>query len=74
MTALALAWVAAQPGVTSPIIGPNSVAQLNDNLSGSDVTLTDDDRKRIDELVPPGTNAEGQNYYNADFGPNARWS
>lgn len=74
MTALALAWVAAQPGVTSPIIGPNSVAQLNDNLAGSDVTLTDDDRKRIDELVPPGTNAEGQNYYNADFGPNARWS
>jgi aryl-alcohol dehydrogenase-like predicted oxidoreductase len=73
MTALALAWVAAQKGVTSPIIGPNSVAQLEDNLAASDVTITDDDRKRIDALVPPGTHVEGQSYYNAEFGPNARW-
>ena len=42
---------AAQPGVTSPIIGPNSVAQLEDNLAASDVTITDEDKKRVDELV-----------------------
>ena len=73
LTALALAWVAAQSAVTSPIIGPNSVAQLDENLAASAVTITDDDRKLIDALVPPGTNVEGQSYYNADFGPNTRW-
>src|ERR671933_94230 len=55
MTAFANAWCAAQPGVTSPILGPNSVAQLDDNLAASDVTITEEDRKRMDELVPPGT-------------------
>jgi aryl-alcohol dehydrogenase-like predicted oxidoreductase len=73
MTAFANAWVAAQPGVTSPIIGPNSLAQLEENLAATEVTITDEDRKRVDELVPPGTNVEGQSYYNADFGPNVRW-
>jgi len=73
MTAFANAWCAAQPGVTSPILGPNSVIQLEDNLAASDVTITEEDRKRVDALVPPGTNVEGQNYYNADFGATARW-
>lgn len=71
MTAFALAWLNARPGVTSPIIGPNSVAQLEDNLAASEVTVTDEDKKRVDELVPPGTHVE--DYYRADFGPNARW-
>lgn len=71
MTAFSLAWLNAMPGVTSPIIGPNSVAQLEDNLAASDVTITDEDKKRVDELVPPGTFVE--DYYRADFGPNARW-
>jgi aryl-alcohol dehydrogenase-like predicted oxidoreductase len=71
MTAFALAWLNAQPGVTSPIIGPNSVAQLEDNLAASEVTITEEDKKRVDELVPPGTHTE--DYYRADFGPNARW-
>ena len=71
MTAFALAWLNAQPGVTSPIIGPNSLTQLTDNLAASDVTITDDDRKRVDELIPAGTHVE--DYYGADFGPNARW-
>ena len=72
MTAFANAWCAAQPGVTSPIIGPNSVAQLDDNLAASEVTITDEDNKRVDELVTPGEHVEGQSYYKADFGPNAR--
>jgi len=71
MTAFALAWLNAQKGVTSPIIGPNSVAQLEDNLAASDVEITDEDKKKVDELVPPGTHTE--DYYRADFGPNARW-
>ncbi len=73
MTAFANAWVASQPGITSPIIGPNSLAQLKENLEAADVTITDDDKKRVDALVPPGTNVPGQSYYNADFGPNTRW-
>jgi aryl-alcohol dehydrogenase-like predicted oxidoreductase len=67
MTALALAWNMGQPGVTSPIIGPNSVAQLDENLASLQVKLTEEDRKRIDTLVPPGTNTE--DYYKAEFGP-----
>jgi aryl-alcohol dehydrogenase-like predicted oxidoreductase len=73
MTAFANAWVAAQEGVTSPIIGPNSLAQLIDNLEATKVTITEEDKKKVDELVPPGTNVKGQIYYQADFGSTARW-
>jgi len=41
MTAFALAWNMAQPGITSPIIGPNSLAQLDENLAALDVTITE---------------------------------
>lgn len=71
MTAFALAWCMGQKGVTSPIIGPNSVAQLEQNLAALDVVITEEDRKLVDELVKPGEHVES--YYNADFGPNARW-
>lgn len=71
LTAFALAWLNAQEGVTSPIIGPNSLAQLEDNLAASDFEITDDDKKQVDELIPPGTHTE--DYYVADFGPNVRW-
>ncbi len=73
MTAFANAWCAAQPGVTSPIIGPNSVEQLDVNLAASEVKITEEDNKRVDALVKPGEHVEGQSYYNADFGPNTRW-
>ena len=73
MTAFANAWCAAQLGVTSPIIGPNSVAQLDENLMASEVTITDEDKKRVDELVKPGEHVEGNDYYKADFGATARW-
>jgi aryl-alcohol dehydrogenase-like predicted oxidoreductase len=64
---LALAWCAQQPGITSPIIGPNTVAQLEDNLGAAGVTVTDEDRKRLDEVAPPGRMTV--KYYEADFGP-----
>jgi len=67
MTAFALAWLNAQPGVTSPIIGANSVAQLEENLAAGDVTITAEDTERVDALIPPGTHTE--DYYRADFGP-----
>jgi aryl-alcohol dehydrogenase-like predicted oxidoreductase len=73
---LALAWLAAQPGVTAPIIGPRTLEQAKDNLGASKVTITDDDRARIDEIAPPL--AATLRYYDAamavDFKPNfTRW-
>jgi aryl-alcohol dehydrogenase-like predicted oxidoreductase len=56
MTHLAMAFVIAHPGVTSAIIGPRTMEQLDDLLAGIDVTLTDDILDAIDEIVPPGTN------------------
>jgi aryl-alcohol dehydrogenase-like predicted oxidoreductase len=50
---LALAWNAAQPGVTAPIIGPRTLPQLLDNLGACDVTITAQDCARIDALAPP---------------------
>lgn len=55
MTHLALAFVIAHPGVTSAIIGPHTMEQLDDLLAGVGVTLTDEILDRIDQIVPPGT-------------------
>jgi len=55
MTHLAMAFTIAHPGVTSAIIGPHTMEQLDDLLAGLDVTLTDEILDRIDEIVPPGT-------------------
>ena len=55
VTHLAMAFAIAHPGVTSAIIGPRTMEQLDDLLAGVDVTLTDDILDRIDEIVPPGT-------------------
>ena len=69
---LALAWVAQRPGVTSPIIGPRTMEQLEDNLGALKVTFTDDDRATIDSIVPPGRMVSP--FYDADFGPSQyRW-
>jgi aryl-alcohol dehydrogenase-like predicted oxidoreductase len=55
MTHLAMAFAIAHPDVTSAIIGPHTMAQLDDLLAGADVTLSDEILDRIDEIVPPGT-------------------
>ena len=55
MTHLAMAFAIAHPGVTSAIIGPHTMEQLDDLLASADVTLTDDILDQIDEIVPPGT-------------------
>jgi len=67
LSQLALAWSIHQPGVTSPIIGPRTMEQLEDNLGALEVTLTDDDHARIDALIPPGRMVSP--FYEADFGP-----
>ncbi|MEU8054676.1 aldo/keto reductase [Microbispora bryophytorum] len=57
MTHLAMAFAIAHPGVTSAIIGPRTMGQLDDLLAGADVTLDDEVLDRIDEIAPPGTDA-----------------
>jgi aryl-alcohol dehydrogenase-like predicted oxidoreductase len=51
--ALALAWNLSRPCVVSPIIGPKSVKQLEDNLAALDVTLPEDTVQRIDAASEP---------------------
>jgi aryl-alcohol dehydrogenase-like predicted oxidoreductase len=52
---LALAFPAAHPAVTSVIIGPRTMEQLDAGLKGAALTLDDAVLDRIDEIVPPGT-------------------
>ncbi len=52
---LALLWVKDQPGVTSPIIGPRTLTQLEDAIGILDKNLVDGDRPLFDALVHPGT-------------------
>ncbi|MBX2998746.1 MAG: aldo/keto reductase [Caldilineaceae bacterium] len=68
LSQFALAWTMHQPGITSPIIGPRTMEQLEDNLGAFDVAITDEDRKAVDALVPPGRMVSP--FYEADFGPN----
>jgi len=49
VTQMALAWLLQRPVITAPIIGANSVAQLNDILGCVEVKLTPEDVKAIDE-------------------------
>ncbi|MGO9333986.1 MAG: aldo/keto reductase [Acidimicrobiales bacterium] len=51
---LALAFVVSHPAVTAAIIGPRTMEQLQDLLSGSGVALDDATLDRLDEIVPPG--------------------
>jgi aryl-alcohol dehydrogenase (NADP+) len=55
LTHMALAFVMAHPGVTSAILGPRTMPQLDDLLAGAEVRLSDDVLDRIDQIVPPGT-------------------
>ena len=50
---VALAWVQAQPGVTSTIIGARRLAQLEDNVKAVDVRLTAEELLRLDALTKP---------------------
>ena len=53
---MAIAFVIRHPAVTSAIIGPRTMEQLESQLPAADVVLGDDVLDRIDEIVPPGVN------------------
>jgi len=46
---IALAWLFADPLITSPIIGANSVEQLKDNLGALGVNLTSAEKSKLDK-------------------------
>jgi 1-deoxyxylulose-5-phosphate synthase len=63
---LALLWVKDQPGVTAPLCGPRTLAQLEDLLPVMQMQLTDAMRHACDQIVPPGSAI-------ADFLNSAPW-
>ena len=52
-TEVALAWVRDQPGVTAPIVGARTVAQLEQSLSVEDVTLPEEILDALDDVSAP---------------------
>jgi aryl-alcohol dehydrogenase-like predicted oxidoreductase len=46
---VALAWLLADPVITSPIIGPRTLDQLADNLAALEITLSTEEKKVLDE-------------------------
>ena len=71
---LAIAFVINHPGVTSAIIGPRTMVQLESQPPAADITLSSDVLDRIDELVAPGVtvNPEDNSYGAAELTPVAR--
>lgn len=59
---LALAWVLAQGEDIVPIPGTKRVRYLDENIGALEVTLSDDELRRLDEILPPGA-AAGQRYH-----------
>ncbi|MFE9812309.1 aldo/keto reductase [Streptomyces sp. NPDC005548] len=64
---LAVAFVVNHPGVTSAIIGPRTMEQLNAFLPAADVTLSADVLDRIDEIVAPGVTVNPADNSYGDF-------
>ncbi|KAA2261932.1 aldo/keto reductase [Solihabitans fulvus] len=51
--AVALAWVRDRPGVSSVIVGPRTLEQLEQNLAGLDLDLPKELAARLDEVSQP---------------------
>ncbi|RPJ70788.1 MAG: aldo/keto reductase [Acidobacteria bacterium] len=51
---LALLWCKDQPGITAPIVGPRTLAQIEDLLPVLDMTLTAEEREACDAINGPG--------------------
>ncbi|GGJ12739.1 UNVERIFIED_ORG: aryl-alcohol dehydrogenase-like predicted oxidoreductase [Paenarthrobacter nicotinovorans] len=71
---LAIAFVINHPGITSAIVGPRTMEQLESYLPAASVTLTPDVLDRIDEIVEPGVtvNPDDNSYGAHELKPQAR--
>ena len=50
---IALAWLLRQPAVCSVIMGVRTMAQLEDNLSATQIQLSDEELERLDQASKP---------------------
>jgi aryl-alcohol dehydrogenase (NADP+) len=50
---VALAWLSAQPGVTSPIVGVTKAEHLSDAVASLELELSDDELTRLGEAYLP---------------------
>jgi aryl-alcohol dehydrogenase-like predicted oxidoreductase len=50
---VSIAWLLAQPMVTSVIIGASTMVQLEDNLAAADLVLEPDELVRLDAATAP---------------------
>jgi aryl-alcohol dehydrogenase-like predicted oxidoreductase len=63
---LAMIWVKDQPGITAPLAGPRTLAQLKDIIPLMEKNLSQELKEECDKLVPPGCAV-------ADFLNSAPW-
>ena len=54
---LATAFAARHPAVSTVLIGPRTIEQLEGSLTADGVALSDGVLDRIDDIVPPGSTA-----------------
>ncbi|MCQ6269326.1 aldo/keto reductase [Pseudarthrobacter sp. R1] len=71
---LAIAFVINHPGVTSAIVGPRTMEQLESYLPAADLTLSTDILDRIDQLVAPAVtvNPDDNSYGTHELTAHAR--
>jgi aryl-alcohol dehydrogenase-like predicted oxidoreductase len=71
---LAIAFVLSHPAITTALIGPRTMEQLESQLAAADVVLDEAVLDRIDEIVPPGTtiNPADNSWANPALHPAAR--
>ncbi len=50
---VALAWVMARPGVAATLIGASKLEQLASNIAASEITLSEDQMNRLNEVSAP---------------------
>ncbi len=69
LSQFALSWTLQTEGITSSIIGPRTMEQLEDNLKALGVGWTAEELAAVDKIVPPGEMIAP--FYEADFGPHS---
>ena len=71
---MAIAFTINHPGVTSAIVGPRTMEQLEAYLPAAGIRLSTDVLDRIDELVAPGVtvNPDDDSYGASELTPAAR--
>ena len=55
LSRFALAWLSGRPGVTCPIVGPRTMAHLEDNLAALAIEVPEAALRSIDAWIPSGS-------------------